>query len=135
MSQSAIYVANTSVQNVAAAGIIQPGTVIRRFGPNIKLSGNGIQIAGSGYYEVIANVTLAPTAAGLITVSAIKDNVVIPGGTASATATAADDSTNLTIVAIVKEPCMCCDGLSNITFVLNGGAAAVSNIAISVKKL
>lgn len=135
MSQSAIYVANTSVQNVAAAGIIQPGTVIRRFGPNLRLSGNAIQVAGSGYYEVIANVTLAPTAAGLVTISAVKDNVVIPGGTASATVTAADDSTNLTIVAIVKESCMCCDGLSNITFVLNEGAAAVSNIAISVKKL
>lgn len=135
MSQSAIYVANTSVQNVAAAGIIQPGTVIRRFGPNIKLAGNAIQIAGSGYYEVIANVTLAPTAAGLVTISATKDNVVIPGATASANVTTADNNVNLTIVAIVKEPCMCCDGLSNIAFVLNEGAAAVSNIAITIKKL
>ena len=48
MSKSLIYVVNTSTQNVLVNGIITPGTIIRRFGQNLGLSGNGIQISVPG---------------------------------------------------------------------------------------
>ena len=68
MCKSAIYTANTSpvtlnltVQQPSAA--LPLGTVIRRFGRNIQLSGTGILIEGEGYYDVDESVTATPAAA------------------------------------------------------------------------
>ena len=83
MSKSAIYTVNQSAQNVAVNGIINLGTIIRRFGPNLDLSGDAIMLNGAGYYDIDASITLAPTAAGNVTITAYKDNVAIPGATAT----------------------------------------------------
>lgn len=135
MSKSAIYTTNQSVQSVAINGIIAPGTVIRRFGCNFNLSGNAIRIAGEGYYEFNTSITLAPTTEGEVTVTAYKDGVAIPGAIASETAAAAGDLVNLSLDFILREGCPCCDSGSNITFVLTGTAASVTNIAITGDKL
>ena len=135
MSKSAIYTANTTAQNVAVNGLINPGTVIRRYGCNIHMSGNSINIAGTGYYDIDASFTLAPTAAGNVTISVYKDGVVVPGATATTTATAANDPVNLSISSLVREYCPCADDISNLTFVLSGTAASVTNAAIVVEKL
>ena len=102
MSRSALYTANTSALNVAVNGIISPGTVIRRFGPNLNLSGNAIQINGAGYYDIDAGFTVAPTAAGNVTITAYLDNIPVAGGTASATG-AANDLLNLSIHCLVRQ--------------------------------
>lgn len=135
MSKSALYVANTSNQTVQVDGIITPGTIVRRYGPNIGLAGNAIQIAGAGYYEINASITAIPTAAGEVIVTIYKDGVPLQGATATGTAAAASDYVNLSISAIVREFCSCCDGLSNLTFVLTGNESAIENIAITVEKL
>ena len=135
MSKSALYVANTSSQEVSVDGIIVPGTIVRRFGPNLGLAGNAIQIAGAGYYEINASITVAPTTEGEVTVTIFKDGVALQGATATETAAAAGDSVNLSISALVREFCSCCDGLTNLTFVLTGTASTVTNIAIVVEKL
>lgn len=135
MSKSALYVVNTSNQDVVVNGVITPGTIVRRFGPNISLAGNAIQIAGAGYYEINTSITLAPTAEGEATVTVYKDGVILQGATATETAAAAGDSINLSISAIVREFCTCCDGLSNLTFVLTGVDSTITNIAITVEKL
>jgi len=135
MSKSAIYTANSSAQNVALNGVINPGTIIRRYGPNLGLSGNAIQIDGPGYYNIQASITAAPTAAGNVTITVYKDGVAIPGATATQSTSVANNPLNLSISSLVREFCSCCDGLSNLTFVLTGTAAAISNIAIVVEKL
>jgi hypothetical protein len=135
MSKSAIYVVNTSVQDVLVDGIINPGTVVRRFGPNLNLAGNAIQVAGAGYYEINASITIAPTAAGDVTVTAYKDGVALQGAVVTGTAAAADDFVNLSISSIVREYCSCCDGLTNLTFVVTGVNSSISNVAIAVEKL
>lgn len=136
MSRSAIYTTNSSVQEVPLNGIINPGTVIRRFGCNLYLSGNGIREIGEGYYEYNITVTAASTAAGEVTITAYKDGVAIPGATASETVAAADDLANLSLDFILREPCACCeDGGSSITFVLTGTASNVNNIAIAANKI
>lgn len=135
MSKSAIYVANNTAQNVAVNGLINPGTVIRRFGCNLMLSGSSINTNGCGYYDVNASFVIAPTAAGNVTVSMFKDGVAVPGATASGTAAAANDAVNLSISALVREYCPCGDSSSNLTFVLTGTAASVTNTAITVEKL
>ena len=135
MSKSALYVANTSDQTVQVNGIITPGTIVRRFGPNISLSGNAIQIAGPGYYEIDASITVAPTAAGDVTVTVYKDGVILQGATATESVAAGGDFATLSITSIVREFCQCCEGLTNLTFVLTGVESIVSNIAITVEKL
>ena len=135
MSKSAIYTANTSTQSVAVDGIINPGTIIRRYGPNVNLSGNAIQISGAGYYDIDASFTVAPTAAGSVTVTAYLNNVAIPGATTSGSVSTASNPLTLSISSLVKEGCPCCEGLSTLTFVLTGTASTVSNSAIVVEKL
>jgi hypothetical protein len=135
MSKSALYVANTSNQTVQVDGIITPGTIVRRYGPNIGLAGNAIQIAGAGYYEINASLTAEATAAGEITVTVYKDGVPLQGATATETAAAVGDFVNLSISAIVREFCSCCDGLTNLTFVLTENDATITNVAITVEKL
>lgn len=132
---SAIYTANTSAQNVAVNGNINLGSIIRKFGCNIDLTGDAIRIAGAGYYDIDASFTVAPTAAGNVTITAYKDNVAIPGATATETVTAANDVVNLNFSSLVREFCSCCEGASNLTFVLSGTAASVTNSAIIVEKI
>lgn len=135
MSKSAIYTANISAQNVPVNGVINPGTVIRRFGPNVALSGNAIQICGQGYYDIDVSVTVAPTAAGNVTITMYKDGVAVQGATATASTSTANNPINLSISSMIREFCECCTGTSNLTFVLTGTASAVSNVSIVVEKL
>ena len=135
MSKSAIYIVNPSTQVVQVDGVITPGTIIRRFGPNLALSGNGIQISGAGYYDIDATFNVAPTEVGEVIITAYLDGVQIPGAVATETATAAGDFVNLSISALVRENCPCCSGLRTLTFVLSGISSNVTNTAIVVEKI
>ena len=64
----------------------------------------------------------------------MKDNVPVQGATASFTV-AADSVYTLPISALVRESCSYCEGLSNLTFVLQDVAAEVNNIAVIVEKI
>ena len=135
MARSAIYVANTGSQEINENGNINLGTILRRFGCNFGLAGTGLSIAGPGYYEIEASITLAPAAEGEITVAMYKDEVAVPGASATVTAAAAGDSVNLSILSLVRECCPCADTISNLTFKVLGGTATVTNIAIVGEKL
>ena len=135
MSKSAIYTANTTAQNVAVNGSINPGTVIRRFGCNVHMSGSSINLTGTGYYDVDASFTLAPTAAGNVTVTMLKDGVPVPGATATAATSTANNPVNLSISCLVREYCPCADDSSNLTFVLSGTASSITNVSLVIEKL
>lgn len=131
--KSAIYTSNNTATAVPINGTIPLGTIIRRFGNNINLSNNGILIAGQGYYKITANVSVQAAAAGEISVALAKDGVVVPGTLASATASAASDVVNLTVVAINRLFC-CGDSTDTLTFVLNA-TGTVNGINVTVEKL
>ena len=133
--KSALYAVNQTTQSVAVDGAINPGSIIRRFGCNIGLGGNGVVIDGSGYYSINSSFTVLPTAVGTVTITAYKDDVAIPGATASETVPALATSVNLSIDALVRENCPCCDSTSNITFVVTGVPANITNSAIVIEKL
>lgn len=135
MSKSAIYTVNSSAQNVAVNGTLNLGSMIRRFGSNLNLSGSAIQIAGAGYYDIDASITLAPTAAGNVTITAYLDNVAIPGAAVTGSVSTANNPVNLSISSLIRQACQCCEGLNNLTFVLTGTAAAVTNVAVVVEKI
>lgn len=129
MSKAFIYCVNQSAQEVQENGIVNPGTVIRRFGCNLGLSGNGVEVRGDGYYQIIASVTLDPTEAGGVTVTLLEDGVPITG--AIATTAGATDVT-LVIPAAIR--LRCCDSASAITCQASA-ACTVSNFTIQVEKL
>lgn len=133
MAKAFIYTVNSSTQEVQADGIISPGSVIRRFGCNLNLSGNGIETRGDGYYDLTASVVLAPAEAGEITVTLYQDGVKIPGAIATATVAEAEDVVTLNIPTAIRLTC-CGDSASAITCGLSA-AASVTNYSFKGKKL
>ena len=133
MSKSLIQTANISSQNVAVGSVISLGSVLRRFGCNCRLNGNAIEIEGEGYYTIDVDVTATPTVAGNVTVSVLKDGVVIPSATATNSVSTVGNSTTLPINTTVRLGCKC-DGASSLTVVLVAGAGVVSNISMMVVK-
>ena len=133
MGRSLIQTANQSIQAVAENSIINLGSTQRRFGCNLRLSGNGIEVSGEGYYTIDANVTVAPTAIGTVTVALYNNGVQIPGAIASGSVSTAENPVNLSLIATIRQGC-CCDSADNITCVLIAGAGNVENIALRAVK-
>ena len=131
MSKSVIYTANATATVLAVGDLIPLGSTSRRYGCNLRQDGNGITATGAGYYLVTMSATVAPTAAGAVTITGQKDGVAIIGATATSTA-AAGATTNLAFSTIVRN--LGCDS-SILSLVLTGAAATVSNFAVSVVKL
>lgn len=122
---------------VAVDGVVPLGSLIRRYGCDLSLNGNAVNIAGgnqsAGYYDVDASLTVAPAAVGTVTVTLFKDGVAVPGATASATAAAANNALDLNITALVRQ--VCCAASSALTLVLTGAAATVNNVALRVQRI
>lgn len=133
MSRSLIQTANQSSQTVAVNSIISLGSTQRRFGCNLKLSGNGIEIDGAGYYTVDCAVSVAPTAVGNVTVALYNNGVQIPGAIAYGAVSTAGNSVALPINTTIRQGC-CCDSADNLTCVLLEGAGTVKNISLRVIK-
>ena len=117
---------------VPVDGMLPLGSIIRRYGCAANLNGNAVNITNAGYYDVDASVTVAPTAAGTVTVTLVKDGVPIPGATASAAA-AAGAPTVLSFPALVRQPC--CAAGAALSLQLTGAAATVSNVALRVQRI
>ena len=131
MSKSAIYTANAVASTVAVGDLIPLGSTSRRYGCNLRQDGNGITATGAGYYLITMSATVAPTAAGAVTITGQKDGVAIIGATATSTA-AAGAATDLAFSTVVRN--IGCDS-SILSFVLTGAAATVSHFAVSVGRL
>lgn len=130
--KSALYTAMQTPTAVAVNGVIPLGSLIRRYGCDISLNGNAVSITGTGYYDVDASITVAPTAAGTVTATLFRDGVAVPGATAT-TALAAGTPGTLAFPALVRQAC-CASG-SALTLVLTGAAATVSNVALRVQRI
>ena len=130
--KSARYTALQTPTAVAIDGVIPLGSIIRRYGCDANLNGNAVNITNAGYYDVDVSITVAPTAAGTVTATLVKDGVAIPGATASADA-AAGAPTVLSFPALVRQAC-CASG-SALTLVLTGAAATVNNVALRVQRI
>ena len=133
MSKSLIQTVNQSSQVVAANSIIDLGSVIRRFGCNLRLNGNAVEVDGAGYYTIDCNVTVAPTAAGNVQVAIYKNGVPLTGATATGSVSTAGNPVTLPIQTTIREGCNC-DGGTSLTVVLVAGASTVSNVALRVEK-
>ena len=133
MGKSLIQTTNQSQQNVAVNSIISLGSVLRRYGCNLRLSGNGIEVTGEGYYKIDSNVSVSPTAAGPVTVALYNNGVQIPGAIAYGSVSTAGNPITLPLETTIRQAC-CCDSADNITCVLIEGAGVVDNISVRVEK-
>ena len=133
MSKSLIQTANPSTQTVAINSIISLGSTQRRFGSNLRLSGNAIEVNGAGYYTIDCDVSVAPTAAGAVTVALYNNGVQIPGAIAYGSVSTANNPITLPISTTIRQGC-CCDSADNITCVLITGAGVVNNVSLRVVK-
>lgn len=71
--KSALYAAMQTPTAVAVGGVIPLGGLIRRYGCDIALNGNAVNLSGVGYYDVDASITATLTAAGAVTATLYKD--------------------------------------------------------------
>lgn len=130
MCKSALYAANTGTQAITAGSPISFGSIVRRYGGYLNLSGGNVVTEGAGYYEAIVNLTFVADTAGEVNVSMYSDGVEIPGATVSVPGTAGIEYT-VTIPAIIKQKC-CCDTYITVKPDAN---ITLTNAAISVKKI
>lgn len=137
MSKAGIYTVNSGAQAVAVGGVINLGSINRRFGRQcceeiINLNGSSITLNEAGYYDVDVAVTALPTAAGPVTIAVFQDGVAVPGSTNTTTAAAAGNPVNVVSLPLVR---VRCGSASNLTVVLVNGAGTIANISVKVLKV
>lgn len=134
MSNSAIYMANTATQTVAATnGVFNLGSIIRRFGCALDGNTGAINVKKCGYYFVSVNVTYTSDTTGNATVAVQNNGSTVTGLTASDTvATATTEINSMTISGIVRST-----GNALSLTLVNTGAIAItpSNVTVTVIKL
>ncbi len=136
MSKSLIQVANTSIQAVTptsdSPAIVSLGNTVRRYGCNLRQNGNSIEENGEGYYEIEGNITVAPTAAGIVTVALFENGEIMSGSQVSGSVSTATNPVTLSLFATSRIAC-CCNS-SNISVGVIAGAGNVQNVTLRIVK-
>lgn len=131
MSNSVIYMANTTQQSVVVDSVVNFGNIVRKYGCSLSESDGNVIIKNTGYYSIETNFTFVPSADGTLIITLYKDGIAIPG--AETIGTVATSSTySFTIPAIIRNMC-CCE--STITAKISGVSGVISNASIAVEKL
>lgn len=127
---SLIYMTNTTPANVLAGGTL-PITVTRRIGCAIQNGTNSVILKKPGYYKVSGTITFTAPVAGDVTIEVRKNNVSVPGITATETVTTATTEVHtISIDGIVRV--LCYEGDAILTLVNNSEVAInTSNISFS----
>lgn len=134
MSKSLIQTANSSQQTVALNSVIDLGSVLRRFGCNLRMNGDTIEVIGDGYYIVEVCVTATPTAIGNVTIQLLQNDMVVPGTTTTSSVATVGNSTSLPIVSTIRVGCNC-EGATSLKVVLTEGSGVINNISVRVIKV
>lgn len=133
MSNSAIYMANTASQTVAAASALNLGSIIRRFGCALNGGASSVTVGKCGYYLVEAVITFTAPTAGVVAVSLQQNGQQVPGATVADTvATATTEQNSVSISAIVRST----SGNDTLSLVNTGAIAFTpSNVSVTAVKL
>ena len=135
MSKSAIYLVNNAETAIANGTIIPLGTIIRRYGQNVRQDGNSVAICDKpgcgGYYKVDAIATLRLKEVGKYRVTLEKDGVAVIGAVAEVDPATIGQVIPLPISVIVRNSC---GGTSNLSLKVEGNADVI-NVTMVVEKL
>lgn len=131
MSKSVLYGVNRTPQTIVVGDRVNFGSIVRRYGCNLNMSGGEVNITGEGYYNVDASITFVAGAEGIATITLLENGSIIPGAGASQTVASGDTITLVTPPSVVREKC-CCE--STITAVISGVVGVINNATIRVVK-
>lgn len=130
-NNSLIFMTTTTEASVLSNGIIPLTTIQRRRGKSIQSGNDSILLAPNGYYLVSGSITFTAPAAGDVSVKLQKNNVDIPGITASTTITTpTTEVRTLNINGIIRV--FCNEDVANITLINSGVAITVQNVALNI---
>lgn len=135
MSKSLLYVANTTTQTVPPGSSVALGSIIRRFGGCINVSGSTINLLEPGYYDIDVTATFNADAPGNVTLLVLQNGVPIAGGKGTETITTATTEFRVIPIATVARIYCCQD--ANLTIVVDEDSTAtpnINNLAVSVMK-
>jgi hypothetical protein len=132
---SVLYLVNNTTQTVLENGTVVPGTVIHRnCQSQATLSGNSINIVGTGYFNVDVSVTLAGSEAGNAVIQLYKDGAAVPGAIGTQTiTTASTEYRTISFSAEILRQCACA-GMASVTLVNTGIGVTITNVAIRIKR-
>ena len=135
MAKSAIYLVNNTETAVATGTVIPLGTVIRRYGQNVRQDGNSVTICDkpgcAGYYKVDAIATLRLNEVGKYRVTLEKDGIAVIGAVAEIDPATVGQVVPMPISVIVRNSC---GGTANLSLKVEGNADVV-NVTTVVEKL
>lgn len=129
--KSALYAANTQSQTLVTGGTVNFGSIVRKYGCNLEMSGGNPVVAGYGYYGIDVNISFTAGDAGDVIIALYKDGTPITGAK-STTAVAASSAYSVSIPAIIREACNC---ESTVTVTVSGVPVVVDNAAVVIEKL
>ena len=136
MSKSAIYLANMTGAELNNGDAIPLGTIIRRYGQNVRQDGNAVAICDKpgcpGYYMVHIVANLEPSASSVTTVSLLKDGVEVLGGSTTVNTGSSMQAIAVPISVIVKNSC---GGSANLSVGYSGCKSKILNMTTVVEKL
>lgn len=138
---------NITTQTVPALGLVDLGTVYRRYCTKdacgfrtFEVTGDSISIQHPGMYAVTVTATFTAPAAGDVTLQLYEDGVAVPGALATETITTADTETrtvsfDYTVLVNCTRILNTTAITKNITVVNTGVEADFSNIVVNVLKV
>ena len=134
MANSLIMVGSTTSSDVLENGVVPMNTILRRRGKVLTSNNDNILLNMPGYYKLNASVTFTSTETGVATIVVQKNNITIPGLTASTSvATATTEVSTLNVSGIVRVNCG--EGLASISLVNIGIPITTSNVEIDMEYL
>lgn len=128
--RSLAFSAATAAQTVNAGSLINLGSIVRRTGKRINIEGTSAILCGGDYYRIHASITLAPTAAGAVTVQLLQNGNSVQGAIGTFTASAAGDLGVIAFPAVVRTNC--CDA-SSLSLQVVGAEATVEEVALLIE--
>lgn len=129
------FLTTTAVTPIVADGLIPLTTIQRKYGCGvINPDNNSVYLNKPGYYKINASVTFTAPAAGVVSIALQKNEVDVPGITASTSITTADtEIRTLNINGIVRV--MPCEGVSSLNLINSGVDADIQNVAFDIEYL
>lgn len=133
-AKSCIRVYNNAAQTISATPVALQlaGTAEVESGCSLSLNPSSIRVNKSGLYHFSADVTVNPTAAGIVTAQLYNNGVPIP----SAFVRDSAEAGNIAPIHIETDLCLgsCCGNRPQITLVVFGVAGTVTNLSMGAVK-
>ena len=140
MSKSAIQIVNNASQSFIENSNIGLGNIIYRFGPNLGLNNNSLNIIGAGYYSINVSATVLPSAAGQVTLQLFRNGTAITGASATVNLTSTTVPTTIVLpTAMVKVNysggCPCEKLPESVSLVVTTGEGVITSVTTQAIKL